>query len=245
MIRTALTTLALGTAVIAAPAFAATTLTSVAANGSNHLAVAGATVNMTFNLEAGTSVEAASKGLVATIDGPAASRTVVTPGGTTPYGASVFSPNPYDGNGYFAVGVSPSALTLAGANGALFSSISFFVGTLDNYNSVELLDAAGAVIQSFNGVQMYNDPNGASPPRGDAFISAINRRVTFTGTNSTVYNGIRFSNLGTATQSFEFDNVSFTAAVPEPATWAMMLIGFAMVGATSRYRRRNTTAAIA
>ncbi len=41
------------------------------------------------------------------------------------------------------------------------------------------------------------------------------------------------------------DNVSLTAAVPEPATWAMMLVGFAMVGATARYRRRNTKAAIA
>ncbi len=40
------------------------------------------------------------------------------------------------------------------------------------------------------------------------------------------------------------DNVTM-AAVPEPATWAMMLVGFAMVGASVRYRRRNTTAAIA
>ena len=31
------------------------------------------------------------------------------------------------------------------------------------------------------------------------------------------------------------------AAVPEPATWAMMLVGFGMMGATMRYRRRSTT----
>jgi hypothetical protein len=29
-------------------------------------------------------------------------------------------------------------------------------------------------------------------------------------------------------------------AVPEPATWAMMLIGFGLVGSTVRYRRRST-----
>lgn len=29
------------------------------------------------------------------------------------------------------------------------------------------------------------------------------------------------------------------SAVPEPATWAMMLVGFAMLGAASRYRRRS------
>ncbi len=35
------------------------------------------------------------------------------------------------------------------------------------------------------------------------------------------------------------------AAVPEPATWAMMLVGFGMVAAASRYRRRNTNVAYA
>ncbi|MBD8546065.1 PEP-CTERM sorting domain-containing protein [Sphingomonas sp. CFBP 8760] len=34
-------------------------------------------------------------------------------------------------------------------------------------------------------------------------------------------------------------------AVPEPATWAMMLIGFGMIGATARYRRRATKIAFA
>jgi hypothetical protein len=29
-------------------------------------------------------------------------------------------------------------------------------------------------------------------------------------------------------------------AVPEPATWAMMLVGFGMVGSAMRYRRRST-----
>jgi hypothetical protein len=37
--------------------------------------------------------------------------------------------------------------------------------------------------------------------------------------------------------------VTPAAAVPEPATWALMLAGFAMVGATMRYRRRRTTLA--
>ena len=35
------------------------------------------------------------------------------------------------------------------------------------------------------------------------------------------------------------------AAVPEPTTWAMMLVGFAMVGAAARYRRRSTKIALA
>ncbi len=36
-----------------------------------------------------------------------------------------------------------------------------------------------------------------------------------------------------------FDNVSFdVAAVPEPATWALMIVGFGMMGASLRHRRR-------
>jgi hypothetical protein len=243
-----LTILAATVAVAAAPANAATILTSVAADGTNHLAVPGSTTNMTFDLDDGTVAEATAKGLVATINGPAASRTTVI-SGLSPYGATVFAPNPYDGNGYFGIGVSPASLTLAGANGAMFSSISFFVGTLDSYNIVDLLDTAGNVIGSYNGVQMY-DQNGALPPTGNIASSAINRRITFTGTNGTTYGGIRFANSGKSNQAFEFDNVSFTApvaaAVPEPATWAMMLIGFGAIGAAVR-RRRNvgSTAAVA
>lgn len=36
-----------------------------------------------------------------------------------------------------------------------------------------------------------------------------------------------------------------TGAVPEPATWAMMLIGFGMMGAAIRYRRRSTAVTFA
>ena len=40
-------------------------------------------------------------------------------------------------------------------------------------------------------------------------------------------------------------SVSTMAAVPEPATWAMMLIGFGFAGAGMRYRRRQTAVAFA
>ncbi len=39
-----------------------------------------------------------------------------------------------------------------------------------------------------------------------------------------------------------FDNLSFTtAAVPEPATWGMMILGFGMIGAASRSRKVKTS----
>ena len=39
--------------------------------------------------------------------------------------------------------------------------------------------------------------------------------------------------------------VTVTSPVPEPATWAMMLVGFGAVGAATRYRRRSTKIAYA
>jgi len=40
-----------------------------------------------------------------------------------------------------------------------------------------------------------------------------------------------------------YDRISMTASVPEPASWALMLAGFAMVGGATRYRRRATRVA--
>ncbi len=72
---------------------------------------------------------------------------------------------------------------------------------------------------------------------------------TFDWTN---LSGVTFSSAGgvnaglssTGTQ-FALDNLTINAAVPEPATWAMMLVGFGMMGATMRYRRRSTKAVYA
>jgi hypothetical protein len=51
---------------------------------------------------------------------------------------------------------------------------------------------------------------------------------------------------GRGVTSQYFDSVSLdVVAVPEPATWAMLLFGFGMTGASLRYRRRGMTASVA
>ena len=65
---------------------------------------------------------------------------------------------------------------------------------------------------------------------------AFSQYVQFATSGGEVINSVSFTNVP-ATDAFEVANFS-VAAVPEPATWAMMLVGFAMVGAASRYRRR-------
>ncbi|RYD23268.1 MAG: PEP-CTERM sorting domain-containing protein [Lysobacteraceae bacterium] len=37
--------------------------------------------------------------------------------------------------------------------------------------------------------------------------------------------------------SFKLSSIGVTAAVPEPASWAMMIVGFGAVGATMRRRK--------
>jgi hypothetical protein len=47
-----------------------------------------------------------------------------------------------------------------------------------------------------------------------------------------------FSNGTSLGNSFTLDNVTIGAAVPEPTTWAMLMLGFGAVGAVLRSRRR-------
>ena len=109
-----------------------------------------------------------------------------------------------------------------------YRTVSFLWGSIDDYNTVSLLDSTGAVIQAFTGMQM------GPPANGDQGDASTNRRVTFTtsGDTSAIY-GLRFES---GSPAFEVDNVAFSAAVPEPASWAMMICGFGAIGAVMRRR---------
>jgi hypothetical protein len=55
----------------------------------------------------------------------------------------------------------------------------------------------------------------------------------------------RLATSSTGFLSISYDYTAVTAAVPEPATWAMMLVGFGMVAGAARYRRRSTVTTFA
>jgi hypothetical protein len=63
--------------------------------------------------------------------------------------------------------------------------------------------------------------------------------VNFTDTSGT-FDKIVFSESGVNNGNFEIDNL--TAAVPEPATWAMMVAGFGLIGTFTRRRRMAAAA---
>jgi len=81
------------------------------------------------------------------------------------------------------------------------------------------------------------------PGGGGAAIT----QVTGSGNNLTLNTGLltagtmyRLSYTGNLTTAGNISgNATFTAAVPEPATWAMMLLGFGGIGFAMRRRRRG------
>jgi hypothetical protein len=65
--------------------------------------------------------------------------------------------------------------------------------------------------------------------------------VQFTATAGETISSLSFTNVPSI-DAFEVANFTVTA-VPEPATWGMMLLGFGMVAGAARYRRRGTKVA--
>jgi hypothetical protein len=127
------------------------------------------------------------------------------------------------------------ATTTIAASTAAFDTVSFFLGSIDTYNTVNILSTTGAVLASFTGSQLSFTPN------GNQDLPITNRRVTFTRQASDAQiGGIRFTS---GQNSLEVENLVFT--VPEPSTWALMIVGFGMVGFAMRSRRRRTTTVFA
>lgn len=148
---------------------------------------------------------------------------------------------PSDSNGAFPAGdTSTKYLSVLGGPssvevsfGSLVSKVGFYWGSIDTYNTVEFLKG-GVVVSSIGG--------GAVTPtlvaNGNQSSDLSNRYVTLVS-NGQSFDAVRISS---TSNSFEFDNIS--AGVPEPSTWAMMMLGFAGLGFAG-YRRANKAKAMA
>ena len=101
------------------------------------------------------------------------------------------------------------------------SVFSFVLGSLDSYNSLTLNFADGSMQQLFGDAIAGLATTGTKP----------SGTVTYTVTSGPLLTGATF---GSAVNSFEFDNLA--TAVPEPAAWGMMILGFALVGGAMRRR---------
>jgi hypothetical protein len=112
-------------------------------------------------------------------------------------------------------------------------------GSIDSYNSIAFY--LGGAATPF--LTLFGNTLNAVPAlgyNGDQSGALTNAYVTFTGLS---FDKIVLASSG---NSFEFDNISHAVApVPEPTTWAMMLLGFAGIGLLYRRRRSKLAATTA
>lgn len=135
-----------------------------------------------------------------------------------------------------------------------------FVAMTDQSNpgshnlSQTLTLGAGAFVLSFDARGSDQSNSGGAPDQ--QYIVTVDG-VTITGPNTNPGWGFYSFNLNLTAGSHTFafqenddrlfytaglDNVSLTAAVPEAATWAMMVVGFGLVGVAARRRTSVVTA---
>lgn len=129
---------------------------------------------------------------------------------------------------YYSVGPSTSSPgTLFFTNATGINWIDFIWGSVDAYNTLEILDNTGAVMQTILGSSL-------PPANGDQADQNTNPivRITFTGQDAFDFGRLR---LTSDTNAFEVDNFRVNA-VPEPTTWALLILGFGAIGHSMRRR---------
>ena len=137
--------------------------------------------------------------------------------------AAFQSVRPTGASGNFAAVLGNGAYTFVSP--VATAMISFVVGSLDTYNSLTLNFADNSTVVLNDG-QINNN---------NAVKEGV---VTFNVTSGPLLSGLTFTTSG---NSFEFDSIA--AAVPEPAAWGMMILGFGLVGGVLR-RRSSVNATV-
>ncbi len=107
-------------------------------------------------------------------------------------------------------------------------AITFLIGGLDAYNTVVLNFVGGGPSQTLNGRQIIGLSNvGAPDNSGESGLVRYDFAPSGPALSSIVFSSSQ--------AAFEIDDIA--AAVPEPSTWLMMILGFGLVGGALRRRR--------
>ena len=156
----------------------------------------------------------------------------------------------------------PTTFSYQGASFSFSATDSLFTPLTVQTNSTGALSAFGgflgiALVPTTSFTNRGTVTYGPGSGQFASFLDPIKPNATngenFIGLRASVggesYYGYAFTT-GNVLNSFAFESIAntaitATAAVPEPATWALMLVGFAMVGGAARYRRRSTYATYA
>ena len=135
-----------------------------------------------------------------------------------------------------------SAFTLTD-NWGYLTSVSFYMGSPDatdglvNHLTLTVNGGLGPIV--LTGTDDLGRPSSSQVGdgnQGDGFL------ITYTFSPQTVHS-LTFSQSGGP--AFEFDNVAgVSVPIPEPASWALMIGGFGLAGATLRAKRRQAATAL-
>ena len=134
--------------------------------------------------------------------------------------------------GYVSTELPHSWATLATPNER---AISFYWGSIDAYNFVDVFGRDGALLFTVDGNFVSRRAN------GNWWSPTTNRRVYLDAGPGNIITAVRFR---TTDIAFEFGGIAASASIPEPATWAMLIVGFGLVGASARCRRGEAKRAV-
>jgi hypothetical protein len=151
-----------------------------------------------------------------------------------PSTASVYSAaTGRDGSQYLSIQAGQTAtISLAG-----LTEISFYIGSIDTYNTLAFHYADGtSELPVMSG--SWVAANTITQSNGNQQSGNTNGRLTLTFSKP-----IDSVTLGSSSNAFEISDVAgIRAAVPEPATWGLMILGFGAAGSALRARRRQAAA---
>ncbi len=123
----------------------------------------------------------------------------------------------------------------------IINSLSFYWGSIDRYNKLEVLDSDLNTIQFDGGLNFITGLNVAVPDaNGNQFVNGTNRRLYL---DLAGVDNFRALKLTSTSRAFEIDDVAVNsigrATVPEPATASVLALGLALLGAAGARRKRN------
>ena len=135
----------------------------------------------------------------------------------------------------------PGNWGLEGTNGSNFSGFNGNSYTMSLLFASDItafsLDASRSNGSTDGTLTLYGYLNGSLTSTNSVALGAINSWSTIGLTG--LFDQVTITGTGTDFHPFGIDNINFTAgAVPEPGTWAMMLLGFGGIGMAMRRRRQ-------
>jgi hypothetical protein len=153
-----------------------------------------------------------------------------------PYGTDAGT-GAYGGLGYYyTAGPSTSTPGIINLTGlGPIDNLSFVWGSVDQFNTLQILSTSMSVLYTIVGSDIV------SPADGNRTSAHTNPLVTFFFSDPS---NIGYLELSSTQNAFEIDNLAINP-VPEPATWALMLLGFGGIGLAMRRRRKPALAQLA